>query len=63
MKHIITLLLCSCALIVSAVQFEQGARIVKVSGTPAKAEKLEIVLPEETPLLKFAATELQAFLE
>ena len=63
MKHIITLLLCSCALIVSAVQFEQGARIVNISGVPARAEKLEIVLPEETPLLKFAATELQTFLE
>lgn len=63
MKHLITLLLCSCALIVSAVQFEQGARIVNISGAPVKAEKLEIVLPEETPLLKFAATELQTFLE
>ena len=63
MKHLITLLLCSCALIVSAVQFEQGARIVNISGAPVKAEKLEIVLPEETPLLKFTATELQTFLE
>ena len=48
MKHLITLLLCSCALIVSAVQFEQGARTVNVGGVPARAEKLEIVLPAET---------------
>lgn len=32
MKHIMTSLLCSFALIVSAVQFEQGARIVNVGG-------------------------------
>ena len=63
MKHIMTSLLCSFALIVSAVQFEQGARIVNVGGVPARAEKLEIVLPAETPLLKFAAAELQTFLE
>ena len=62
-KYLLTSFLAGCLLIGNAVEFRQGERYIRIEGTPAKAENPGIVIPEETPLLKFAAAELQTFLE
>ena len=61
-KELALLIFICCALTANAMEFKQGERIVRIGGTPAKAEYPVIVVPEETPLLKFAATELRTFL-
>ncbi len=61
-KELALLIFICCALTANAMEFKQGERIVRIGGTPAKAENPVIVVPEETPLLKFAATELRTFL-
>ncbi len=62
MKIFLISLVLTAGLTASAVQFDQRQRIVKVSGTPVKAEKLEIVVQNSTKLMEFTANELQTFL-
>jgi hypothetical protein len=60
--------LCLCvvmltALSLSAVKFERGPRHVRISGQKEAVKSVEIVIPVQTPLLSFAAGELEFFLK
>ena len=61
-------LLCAALLLifslsVSGVQFDRGIRQIRISGKSDAVKKVEIVIPEKTPMLDFAAKELQSFLK
>ena len=61
-------LLCAALLLifslsVSGVQFDRGIRQIRVSGKSDAVKKVEIVIPKKTPMLNFAAKELQSFLK
>ena len=62
-KELALLIFICCTLTGSAIEFKQGERIIRIEGTPAKADNPVIVVPKETPLLKFTAAELRTFLE
>jgi len=62
MKKLLISLALTAGTMTTAAQFDQGQRVVKVSGTPVKAEQLEIVVQNPTKLMEFTANELQRFL-
>lgn len=62
MKTFIFGILCAFLSAASAGNSSQCNRVADVKGTPVRAGKIVIVVEKQTPLLSFAANELQGFL-